>query len=441
MIRYGIGVVLCGLALIAGADYEDSFLDGLTEVRFVLSPVKESRIRVIAFLPDKAKWNGRLVMRGSGGGAGFIDTGCKHDALAGAIGCYCDMGTGRPWQTEPREVITDFGHRATHEAVKAVKELAQRFYGEKPRWCYFFGSSTGGCQGFAEVERYPDDFDGVVAGVPAAARIASAYYFAWLGKQILNADGSEFLKESYFSWLKEAALEYFSDKDCARARNRFLTDSRYTPERYAKIFALAKAKHPELADPEVAARLKAVFSGAYLNGRLIQKGAPLATVPPLGASLIYFQMFHQWKFGKGTMPHAVTDAMFEEFIADYRRDVDQVSTDLDRWRARGGKMLVYSGLADPIVPPFEVMDWYDGLIDRYGSADEVRKFVRYYLLPGRGHGVHGFGEKSAGVSRIIDEEGLVMRWVEQGEEPPLVLPGEVPGEEHWPLKPYPDNFQ
>lgn len=440
-IKWGMMMAAALGAGVAAADCEESFLDGVTEIRQVISAGEGSRIRVIAFLPDKAKWNGRLVMRGSGGGAGFIDFGCKYDALAGAIGCYCDLGTGRPWETEPREVITDLGHRATHASLLAVKKLAATFYGAAPKWCYFFGESTGGCQAFAEFERYPEDFDGVIAGVPAAARFPLHYYFAWVCKHWLKADGSEVFPHQYFTWMKEAALEYFADKDTPAARGKFLTDSRFTPERYAAIYALAAAKHSELKDADVAARLKAIYSGAMLSGRKVHAGLPFGTVPPDAASMVYFQFFHQWKFGKGKMPHELTDADFEALWADYGPDTDQLATDLSGLVKRGGKVLIYGGLADPIVPPFAVCDWYDQVVVRYGGLEKTREFLRFYLLPGRGHGAHGFGEKSTGVARIANQEALMFDWVEKGKAPPLVLTGLVPGGDDWPLKPYPDNFK
>jgi len=428
-----LAAMVLGSALFA-QDYPDSFDVGMTEMRFNVSGETGSQVRVIAFLPDAGKWNGRLIMRGSGGGAGFISLECKEDAKRGFVGCYCDMGTCRPWVTEPRCVITDFGHRGTHLAIVRVKELVKGFYGKLPQYSYFIGCSTGGCQAYSELQRYPEDFDGIIGGVPAAARLATHYYFAWLALQILNEKGEAVLKDEYFQWMKEAALD----------GKGYLEDSRYTEERYAKTFAKASAAHPELKDPEVAKRLKACFSGAMLGGKKVHHGLPLGTIPPLGDTLVYFQFFHQWKYGKGLLPHALTEKQFLDLWADYSPDCDQLSTNLDAFRDRGGKFLSYAGMADSIVPPYQVADWYDAVIKRYGSREAVRKFARLYLLPGGVHGVHGFGEAARGVSHLENLEEKLFAWVEKGVEPPLTMPGVVPEEKTssiLPVKPYPEIFE
>jgi len=135
-------------------------------VKARLSPAEGSNINVEVWLPDPAKWNGRLMGLGNGGAAGRIKAVALVGPLRGGyVAATTDMGTapnassgiGNP------EVWKDFGFRATHLMTVLAKQLVKAYYGEAPDYSYFFGGSTGGQQALQEAQRYPEDYDGIVA--------------------------------------------------------------------------------------------------------------------------------------------------------------------------------------------------------------------------------------------------------------------------------------
>ncbi len=137
-------------------------------VAATLTPTKESDIKIEVWLPA-AGWNGKLQAVGNGGWNGNIDT----NALAGAVrrgyaGTSTDtghQGGAGPWM-QNTEKLTDWAHRSIHETAVAAKALINAFYGEAPKFSYFTGCSAGGRQAMVAAQRYPADFDGVVAGSP-----------------------------------------------------------------------------------------------------------------------------------------------------------------------------------------------------------------------------------------------------------------------------------
>jgi feruloyl esterase len=135
-----------------------------------------SNIVIETWMPVAENWNGKALASGNGGFAGAVQTDGNAGALKlGYVIGVMDLGTypsnvgfnggvGRP------EVVKDFGYRATHELALTIKGLAARYYGRAPSRSYYAGCSTGGQQGLQEAQRYPEDFDGIIAGAPAHNR-------------------------------------------------------------------------------------------------------------------------------------------------------------------------------------------------------------------------------------------------------------------------------
>ncbi|HJR69388.1 MAG TPA: tannase/feruloyl esterase family alpha/beta hydrolase, partial [Gammaproteobacteria bacterium] len=146
------------------------------EVQVSISPVAGSKIGAVYRLPTN--WNGKVLGLGGGGFAGDVRAASAADGLArGYAVIQNDLGHPSANLLDPSfafdaagkpnvEGIVDFGHRATHLATVIGKEVATRFYGRAPERAYFEGCSTGGRQGLAEVQRYPDDYDGVISSAP-----------------------------------------------------------------------------------------------------------------------------------------------------------------------------------------------------------------------------------------------------------------------------------
>ena len=137
-------------------------------VRGILPPAIGFHVQ----LPFPENWNGRFIMWGDGGKDGDIDFADHRVAEGYAV---ANSNTGHDNGAEPgssfgwnnRQAEIDFGYRAVHLTTVAGKTLTGAYYGEPPQYAYFEGCSTGGRQGLMEAQRYPDDFDGIVAGAPA----------------------------------------------------------------------------------------------------------------------------------------------------------------------------------------------------------------------------------------------------------------------------------
>jgi feruloyl esterase len=157
-------------------------------VKLVLNPAQGSNINVEVWLPDAEHWNARFLGLGNGGAAGKINPGGLASASAnGYAVATTDMGTAPNPDSGVgnKEVWKDFGFRATHLMTVAGKQIVRAFYGKEPELSYFSGGSTGGQQALQEAQRYPEDYDGIAAAVPAHCRTPLHAYFLW-NDQILK---------------------------------------------------------------------------------------------------------------------------------------------------------------------------------------------------------------------------------------------------------------
>ena len=406
---------------------------GTTFVELELSPEPGSLVRVEVALPPPDRWCGRLVGIGNGGGGGWLPSKELGAHLRrGRATTTTDLGTKRdPARAGVgnRAVWKDFGHRATHLAMAAGRALASAFYGRPPRFVYFLGGSTGGRQGLMLAQRHPEDADAVLSAVPANAMTALVAYFLWNWRALHRADGSRLFADAQEKNWHAAALEAFAPGErLERARGRFVSDPRWTPALLDDALRRAAARDPSLS-PEHIDALRRLAEGPRhaVTGRRIHGGMPPGgPFAPADGNLWYFD----WVFGPDFDPLRFDfGADWDRFAAALAPDLDAESADLDAFRARGGKLFVYSGTADSCVPWHATAAWYGRVAARYG-LDATRDFCRYWLLPGREH----FG--GPGVQTVRDEFDLLVRWREKGIAPAPVGHGMSPPAFDLPLEPF-----
>ena len=403
---------------------------GLAEVEYTLRPSADSLIRCTLALPAPAKWSGRFRGFGNGGAAGHTwimrDPALQNNDAAAHTDMGSSRGVGSP------DTVLDFGHRATHLMTTSAKKLTEAYYGRKITRSYFQGESTGGGQSFHEAIRYPDDYDGILAGVPANTRLPLHMYFAWTTRELHDAQGRAVFTPHELAAVRDAGLAYFADKDPAFARGRFLVDSRWTPEAEQGVLAAAVKACPSLDTPDKLARLRRILRGPEMNGRHIHSGVPLGAPIPDGAGNQW--MLEWWLKAKGLdkPARAATDAELLAWEQDFHSAFDAYTEDLDRFFARGGKLLVYGGLEDAVVPYPSMIDWYDRAARRYGA--KLADSCRFYLVPGRRHGP---GQYVAG---LHDPYELLRLWVEDGRRPETVPLDVRGGQAPLSIAPYPDYF-
>jgi feruloyl esterase len=403
-----------------------------TIVKLLLQPAKGSNINVEVSLPDAEKWNGRFLGLGNGGPAGKIYSGALvGPTAAGFAVATTDMGTAPNPDSGVgnREVWKDFGFRATHLMTIVGKQIVQSYYGKAPELSYFSGGSTGGQQALQEAQRYPEDYDGITAAVPAHCRTPLHAYFLW---------NDQILKKCPFSKTQEASViaaanEYMAKREIPLVAGKFVSDPRCTAQDIEAVIALARQKDSTLTDDHAAA-LRKLFDGPRhaVTGERIFNGIPLgASLESAHGHLYLFK----WVFG--------ADKPLEEI--NFGADIDTYTTalapylnaenpDLTAFEKRGGKIIATTGAADSVVPCHATIDYYERVIERFGSLEKVQSFFRLYLVPGMAHG------GGPGVNQAPNLLEAVRAWREQGAAPGTLTGRHVVnGKAEWdfPLQPYP----
>lgn len=405
-----------------------------TIVKLVLNPAKGSNINVEVWLPDAAKWNGRFIGLGNGGAAGKINPGGLAGMSAGGYAAATtDMGTAPNSDSGVgnREVWKDFGFRATHLMTVVGKQLVRTHYGKAPEFSYFTGGSTGGQQALQEAQRYPDDYDGITAAVPAHCRTPLHAYFLW-NDQILKR--CPFTKDQEASVIA-AANEHMAARELPPVAGKFVSDPRCTPEDIEAVIALARKKDATLTDAHADA-LRKLFDGPRhaVTGERIFNGIPLgASLESAHGHLYLFK----WVFGPSKSLDEINfGADIDTYTAALAPYLNAENADLTAFEKRGGKLIATTGSADSVVPPQATIDYYERVIERFGSLEKVQSFFRLYLVPGMSHG------GGPGVNQAPNPLEAVRAWRENGTAPgTLTGRHSANGKVEWelPLQPYPQR--
>lgn len=415
----GAAVVVESVAVPAG-DYTDPDgkvhpgIPACARVRVDVRPAAKSFIRVEAWLPEK--WNGRMFGLGNGGAAGGLPTGWLCEAARhGNAAVSTDMGTsaGAACGDGNPEVWEDFGHRATHLMTLVGKELVRRRYGRAPDFCYFQGGSTGGQQALSEAQRYPEDYDGILAEVPAHCRTPLHAYFLWNYQALHGPDGQWLFTPEQEASVVAAGVEYFAARETfPGAKGKFISDPRWTAAEQEEVVKAALARDQSLT-PAHAAALRRLFAGPThaRSGKRIFDGLPPGTkFGPACGNLYLFQ----WVFGKDVDLLKLDFADdFDKYTAALAKPLNAENPDLRAFRQRGGKLLMMSGTADSCVPYHATLDYYERVAAACGGLEAAREFCRFYLLPGREHG------GGPGMQWLNGAVNALIAWREKGEVPTL----------------------
>ena len=419
--------------LTAPDGHTQTHLPPRTVIKLALHPAKGSNINIEIWLPDAEKWNGCLLGLGNGGSAGSINPGTlAGPASAGYAAVTTDMGTapnsdsgvGNP------EVWKDFGFRATHLMTVVAKQYVQAFYGKPQTFSYFSGGSTGGQQGLQEAQRYPEDYDGIVAGVAAHCRTPLHAYFLW-NDQILAK--CPFTKEQQ-EHVTAAGIEYMAPREVPAAAGKFVSDPRCTAQDIEAVIALAMQKDPTLT-PAHAEALRKLFDGPKhtVTGERIFNGIPFGSAIDAAHSHLYL---FKWAFGADKpMADINFGADMDTYTAKLAPYLSAENPDLSAFAKRGGKLIVTLGTADSVVPYHASIDYYERVIAHFGgSLEKVQAFYQFYLIPGLAHGT------SPGINNTGNLLEAVRAWREKGTAPEMIHGKRVANgktELEMPIYPYP----
>lgn len=403
-----------------------------TIVKLTLRPASGSNIQVEIWLPDPENWNARFLGLGNSGSAGHINSSqLLAPLIAGYAVATTDLGTAPNTDSGVgnREVWKDFGFRATHLMTLAAKRAIAAYYGKDPDFSYFSGASTGGQQGLQEAQRYPDDYDGIVAAIPAHCRTPLHAYFLW---------NHQILRKRPFTAEQEANViaagnEYMASRGVPAAAGKFVSDPRRDAQDIEGVIALALRKDPTLS-AEHAEALRKLFDGPRhaLTGERIFNGIPFGA--SFGGARGHLYLFKWALGGDKKMEDIDFAADIDAYTAALGPFLNAENADLGVFKERGGKIIMTSGSVDSIVPLHATLDYYERVIERFGDVETARSFFRFYVVPGMGHG------GGPGIHQTPDLLELVRSWREEGVAPERLIGRRVVRGEtelEMPLYPYP----
>jgi Tannase and feruloyl esterase len=413
----------------------------------VVHPPANNRIKIFMALPSK-DWNGRFRGTGGGGYAGGTIASLDAPVGKGYVVAATDTGNAVGNATFALDAagkqawsrLRDNAYLGIHDMTAVGKRLTRAFYGKLPRYAYFVGGSTGGRQALTEAQRYPEDYDGILALYPAMAR--DRYVPALLWPQILMRDANDFLPKEKLDAATAAAI-----KACGAGEGAKYgviddpTRCSYNPA------ALVGTKMGDGAFTATDAQvIRDIWEGpkAHDGTRLWwgpMRGADLSIVAqtdgaplqgkPSEEGLDWFRYFlvrdPQWDWRSVTRPEF--ELLFRQSIEEHSSIYGGDDPDLTAFRARGGKLLIVHGWSDQVVPPQESIAYYRSVEQRMGGPRPISDYMRLFMVPG---GDHGFGSRipSPSPAEMI---GALLKWVEQ-RHAPSQLNADLPGNKGEPAK-------
>jgi feruloyl esterase len=372
-------------------------------VAVTLKPSPRSDIKAEVWLPASG-WNGKLQVVGNGGFAGTISYGAMATALAaGYAAASTDTGhTGPSSNTFVNEdVILDFAHRAIHETAAAAKTTVGTFYGTGPRLSYFNGCSTGGRQAMTAAQRYPEDFDGIVAGAPAMYSSKQAFGQIWIYQQL--ADPASVLPRESLTLVHNAVMNACDSLDGAKDG---VLENPLACSFDPAVLACRTGIDPAscLTAPQVEAARK-IYAGAS-NTRTgekvfpgLERGSELGwNANPVGYAVDYFK--HIVFKDPAWDPKSLN---FDGHLAESTRTANLVfdanDPNLNRFTGRGGKLIMYQGWAEPGIPPAHLVSYYGNVQTQTSDAADA---VRLFMVPGMGHCGGGNGASTFDMVAALD---------------------------------------
>ncbi len=414
-------------------------LPAFCRVEGVIRPSQDSEIAFEVWLPA-LDWNGKYLGIGNGGFGGTITYTAMADAVrAGYAASSTDTGhkaasTDGNWSQGHPEKLIDFGYRAIHETAVQSKAIIRGVFGRDATKSYFSSCSNGGRQALMEAQRFPEDYDGIIAGAPAYDFVRIGTGYIW-NLQALEAKAGAYIPEKKLSAIESAALKACDALD--GVTDGVIDDPRKCHFDPNAILCEAGDSDTCLTKPQVEA-LKKVYQGprdssgrqiypGFFPGGETGSGSWRAWVVGAGPGTS-----NQYAFATGGLIGGNGDFAKFDFDEgptrlgkDLAATLNVESADLEVFRKRGGKLIIYHGWNDPAIPPEGTIAYYESVTLK--SKDAAGEFVRLYMVPGMLHCGGGVGpnffssfptqERSPDRSMFSALE----QWSEQGTAPASII--------------------
>jgi tannase/feruloyl esterase len=398
-------------------------LPAFCRVEATLKPSADSDIKIEVWLP--AAWNGKFLAVGNGGWTGFI----VYPALVASLrrgyatastdtghsGGSASFALGHP------EKLTDFGYRAVHEMTVQAKALIGVYYGAGPRLSYWQGCSSGGKQGLKEAQKFPADYDGIIAGAPANYWTHLITQAIWVAQATLK-DPASFIPPAKYPLINKAVLDACDAMDgvkdgllenplgCQFDPNvlRCTADDAPTCLTAPQVAAVNRiygaAKNPRTGD--------VIFPG-MARGSELGWGALAGGPKPLSIADDHYKYV---VFNDPNWDFRTLDFDRDLAKADQTDDglINATDPNLSAFAAHGGKLLMYHGWNDQLIAPQNSIDYYTSITKRMGAA-KAQTFTRLFMVPGMQHCGGGPGPGT------FDMLSALEAWVEKGTPPAQIV--------------------
>lgn len=389
-----------------------------------------------------AAWNGRLYMFGNGGFAGESFeapnrvTNRARGLTAGFVTAATD--TGHSAASEPgasfalnRQKLLDFGFRSLHVTAEVAKLVARTYYGSGPSKSYYDGCSQGGREGLVFAQRFPNDFDAILAGSPGlnftGTMVARAYWMQGLAANPFPA--------AKLGLLANRVYEQCDAKD--GLKDGLIDDPRrcdFKPARDLPHCGEGKDDADCFTTAQIAA-LDRIYGDVMSSGKRFFPGWPVGAevVGPNGRSgwvgqeidgpngpgawTAFGQNFLRFILPGPKPADGDASQMFARFdidkdparMGELRQIMDATDPDLTAFRRHGGKLMMYYGWADPQLNPMMGVEYYEQVVEKMGAS--TKDFARLYMVPGMFHCGGGVG------TSVFDAATPLLKWAESGAAP------------------------
>ena len=407
-------------------------LPAFCRVAATLRPSSDSDIKIEVWMP-LANWNGKFQGVGNGGLAGFItstaasggiERGLAEALKRGYATASTDTGhtgdTAEPLLGHPEKVV-DFAYRAVHEMTVTAKAIIRAFYDTTPKLSYWNGCSSGGRQGLIEAQRFPDDYDGIIAGAPPISQTHLVTWSMYVGHAALKDPRSE-IPSSKHSMIHRAVVDAC---DAADGLKDGLIDD---PRRCRFDFKTIECKGEDAASCLTAAQVESaqmitnpvihpktgetIFPGLALGTELgwaLRLGGP--TPQRFGTDYFKYIFYKDPNWDWRTFDLATAVAFADR--VDYAM-LNAANPDLTRFQQRGGKLLLFHGWSDANFSAQSTINYYERMRDVMGSR-RIGESARLFLAPGMGHCGGGEGPN------VFDQVAVLEQWVEHGHAPGAII--------------------
>lgn len=383
-------------------------------VAIVMRPSSDSYIEAEVWLP--AEWNGKFQAVGNGGWAGVINYQAMARALregyATASTDTGHKGTNITFAIGHPEKLIDFGYRAVHEMAVQSKALISAYYNRAARFSYWNGCSTGGRQGLMAAQRFPDDFDAILAGAPVNNHSRMGVARTAVSAPTLR-DATSAVPAAKLALVTRAVLDACDGSD--GVKDGFLNDPRSCTFDIARLQCTSGDAESCLTAPQMETMKRAYAPLTLSNGELVFPGMELGSeaawrmvsgsAEPL--SLAALQIAHsdpEWDPKSFDLERDLALVIEKVGVA-----VNAIDPDLHGFKARGGKLLLYHGWSDGLVSAGNTINYYESVVKKMGRDQD--DWLRLFMMPGMGHCRGGAGPDQ------VDWMASLERWRESGKSP------------------------